>query len=399
MVRLMGNKLVFVRSGDNIISGLIDDSDLVEVQVDPAEGTGLLGNVYLGKVKNIVKNINAAFVEIEDKQMCYLSLADMKAPVFATTDHPGRLRVGDELIVQVTKENARYKEPLATTEFNLTGKYIVLVHGRKALGISQKISDAEQRRRLKDLLKPYVNDNYGFIVRTNAENASDEVLGQEISRLVHEYNQIVEFGIHWTCFSRLYSTPPSYIWELRDSYADELEEIKTDDNELYGQIRDYLTKYQPEDLPKLKFYQDSSLSLSKLYGIEEKMSRALYERVWLKSGAYLIIQPTEALTVIDVNTGKAIAGKTNPEETFRTVNIEAADEIARQLRLRNLSGIIIIDFIDMSGEEDRHMLMKHLSDVLSGDRIPTKVVDMTGLGLVEVTRKKIRKPLAEQVRR
>lgn len=394
----MGSKLVFVKTKDSIISGLIDEGDLVEVSVEKLGEEGLLGNIYLGKVKNIVKNINAAFVEIENRQMVYLSLSEMKTPVFADPNHPGKLRIGDELLVQVTKENAKLKAPLATTEFNITGKYAVLVHGRNALGISQKISDPEERKRLKEIVKPYINEGYGFIIRTNAAEAKEEVLEQEIARLVREYRNIVDFGVHWNCFTKLYSTPPAYIGEIRDGYADEIDEIKTDDKELYDQIKDYLSIYQPEDLTKLKLYTDSNLSLSKLYGIEEKLNKALYERVWLASGAYLIIQPTEACTVIDVNTGKAIAGKTDTEGTFFSVNVEAADEIGRQLRLRNISGIIIVDFIDMEEEEHKKALMHHLRIVLERDRIPTKLVDMTALNLVEITRKKTRKPLLEQIR-
>ncbi len=393
----MGSKLIFVRIGGRIISGLIDGNNLVEVSVESSGECSLLGNIYLGKVKNIVKNINAAFVEIENRRMVYLSLTDMKNPVFADSTHPGKLRVGDELIVQVTKDNAKLKAPLATTEFNLTGKYAVLIHGRKSLGISQKISDPEVRKHLKELIKPYLGEEYGFIVRTNAAGASDEVLEAELARLVKEYRSIVDFGVHWNCFSKLYSTPPAYISEIRDNYSDELDEIKTDDPEIYDQIREYLTNFQPEDLPKLVKHENKGLTLSKLYAIEERIEKALYERVWLGSGAYLIIQPTEACTVIDVNTGKAIAGKTDTEGTFYNVNIEASDEIAKQVRLRNLSGIILVDFIDMCEENHKKNLMKHLAEVLEKDRIPTKVVDMTALNLVEITRKKIRRPLAEQM--
>ncbi|MBO4414610.1 MAG: ribonuclease E/G, partial [Lachnospiraceae bacterium] len=257
--------------------------------------------------------------------------------------------------------------------------------------------DEARRKRLKELMKPYLGDSYAFIVRTNAENAPDELLEREIARLVNDYRQIVEYGVHWKCFSRLYSTPPSYIWEIRDGYAEDIDEIKTDDDEIYAQLKDYLTENQPEDIGKLVKYEDKEYSLAKLYGIMDKLEKATYERVWLDSGAYLVIQPTEALTVIDVNTGKAISGKTVPEETFLNVNMEAADEIARQIRLRNLSGIIIVDFIDMVSEANKKSLLKHLYNILSKDRIPTKLVDMTGLNLVEITRKKIRKPLAEQI--
>ncbi|MCR5685771.1 MAG: ribonuclease E/G [Lachnospiraceae bacterium] len=393
----MGSKLIFLKEDNRIITGLVDEEGLAEVQVDRLDEDSILGNIYLGKVKNIVKNINSAFVEIEGQKMCYLALSDVKAPVMASTDHPGKLRVGDELIVQVTRESTRNKAPLATSAFSLAGKYVVLVHGRKAIGISQKIRDEERRKRLKELIKPFLGDSFAFIVRTNAETAPDQVLEREVSRLVDEYRQIVEFGVHWTCFSKLYSTPPAFIWEIRDSYSEDIEEIKTDNEWIHKQLADYLEEFQPEDMGKLKLYKDDSYSLSKLYGIPDKIEKALQDRVWLSSGAYLVIQPTEALIAIDVNSGKAIAGKTAPEETFLAVNMEAAGEIARQLRLRNLSGMILIDFIDMENEEHKKQLMKYLAGLLAKDRIPAKVVDMTQLGLVEVTRKKIRKPLYEQV--
>lgn len=393
----MGSKIVVIRSKDNIITSLVKDGELIEVQADKDESSKLLGNIYLGKVRNIVKNINAAFVEVENGQNCYLSLSDIGSPVFSNTDHPGKLRVGDELIVQVAKENARYKAPLATADFSLTGKYLVLVHGRKALGISQKIKDEEQRKRLKRIITPFLSDNYGFIVRTNAADASDITLEQEIGRLLNDYKNIVQFGVHWNCFSRLYSAPPTYLWEIRDGYANEIEEIITDDEAIYNSIKKFVQTYQPEDRDKLKLYTDPQLPLKSLYAIEERIDKALNERVWLDSGAYLIIQPTEALTVIDVNTGRAIRGKQEQEDTFFSVNLEASQEIAKQIRLRNLSGIIIIDFIDMKSEQHQKSLLKTLAKLIESDRIPTQLVDMTSLNLVEITRKKIRKPLAEQL--
>lgn len=393
----MGSKIVVVRSGENIITGLVCNGELIEVQVDKDEAGRLLGNIYLGKVKNIVKNINAAFVEVENGATCYLSLSDIGNPVFANNDHPGKLRVGDELIVQVAKENAKYKAPLASADFSLTGKNLVLVHGKRALGISQKIKDEADRKRLKELIKPFISDQFGFIVRTNAAQADDTTLIQEMGRLIDEYERIVGFGIHWTPFSRLYTAPPTYLWEIRDGYSDEIDEIVTDDEAMYEQISSFVHTYQPEDTGKLVFYKDKQLSLSKLYAIEEKLEKALNERVWLGSGAYLIIQPTEALTVIDVNTGRAIKSKSDQEETFYSVNLEAAAEIAKQLRLRNLSGIIIVDFIDMKEEQHQKALLKQLSKFLEQDRIPTQLVDMTSLNLVEITRKKIRKPVSEQI--
>ncbi len=392
----MGKKILVVRQGDRIITCLAGEKELLRIQVDMAGENKILGNIYLGKVKNIVKNINAAFVEIADKQMCYLPLNAHETPIFSNAAPEHEIRVDDELIVQVVREATKTKAPMVTANINLTGKYLVLVHGRSVLGVSAKIKNETLRKDLKNLIKPYITDSYGFIVRTNADNVSLDVIEKELVRLKNDYLSLLQYGIHWNCFSRLYAMPPSYIWEIRDGYAGEIDEIKTDDREIYEQIREYLSSVQDEDIKKLSFYEDESLTLAKLYGIESKLEKALKERVWLDSGAYLVIQPTEALTVIDVNTGKAISGKQNTEETFYKVNCEAAEEIAAQIKLRNLSGIIIVDFINMKDEPHRKMLMKKLGKLLEEDSIPTKLVGMTELNLVEITRKKVRRPLYEQ---
>ena len=208
--------------------------------------------------------------------------------------------------------------------------------------------------------------------------------------------QLIKESGSRTCYSCLYKTLPSYIAGIRDSYAGGLEEIVTDCPDLYGQLKEYLETSQAEDAGKLKLYTDRLLSLGKLYSLDNALSKALDKRVWLKSGGYLVIEPTEAMVVIDVNTGK-YEGKKKLEETVLKINLEAAAEIARQLRLRNLSGIIIVDFIDMEREEDRKALLAHLVEVVSRDPVKTTVVDMTALNLVELTRKKVRKPLHEQV--
>lgn len=393
----MSNNLIIVRRDDRIVTGLYEDNRLVEVMTEKVDDRkNLLGNIYLGKIKNIVGNIGAAFVEIADKQICYLSMNDVKNPIFAGEGHSGPLRVGDEIIVQINRDSAKYKAPLATVDINLTGRYMVLVHGRPIVGISQKIKDEDERNRLKETVKKYVSEDYGFIVRTNAEHVEDAALIEEAERLTADYRDMVEHGVHKTVFSTLYTTPASYLWEIRDVYSEDIEAIKTDDEEIYNDIKSYLTVYQPQDLNKLVLYTDT-YPLSKLYSIDEKIKKALEERVWLDSGAFLVMCHTEACNVIDVNTGKAIKGKTKQEDTFLKINLEAADEVARQIRLRNLSGIIIVDFIDLQSDEHKNMLLKRLSEEFRKDRIPTKVVDMTKLGLVEITRKKTRKPLYEQI--
>lgn len=392
----MGNSIIIVRSGERIITSLTDGNELVTIQVDKAESSRMVGNIYVGKVQNIVKNINAAFVEVSGKQICYLPIAENENPVFTDGGkHP--IRVGDELIVQIVKDATKVKAPLATADFSLTGKYLVLVRGKHVLGISSKITDENARNRLKKLLADSVSDNYGFVVRTNAENADAEAITAELEQLKADYARIAGDGCHRVCFSKLYSSPPSYIREVRDGYSDEIDSIKTDDREIYEELRDFLETTNDKELSKLEFYEDGNLSLSALYSIENRLTKALQEKVWLDSGAYLVIQPTEALVAIDVNTGKATAGKHNIEETFFSVNCEAAEEIGRQIRLRNLSGIIIVDFIDMKEEEHKKLLIKKIRGVLAQDRVPCHFEDMTALNLVEITRKKTRKPLYEQM--
>lgn len=394
----MAKKLIITKLEGKIVSSLFDDNELIQINVEKEEEESLLGNIYVGKVKNIIKNINAAFVEIEHGLMCYLSLNDAKNAIF-TQSHPAeQIRIGDELIVQVSKEDVKTKAPVVTTNLNFTGKYVVLVHGKPGIGISSKIDTELDRKRLKKLLAPFASDQYGLIVRTNACLVADELIQKEVQVLLTLYENIKEFGIHRLRFSKLYQTPKAYVCSIRDGLSNEIETFTTDDEVLYTEMKEYLSTYQREDLDKLTLYSDPMLSLVKLYSIERKLENALREKVWLNCGGSLVIQPTEALTVIDVNTGKAVSGKKNVEETFLKVNLEAAKEIAKQIRLRNLSGIIIIDFIDMSKETNKDLLLNTLNGYLRQDPIKTVLVDMTPLNLVEITRKKIRKPLYEQIK-
>ncbi len=393
----MNSKLITIRQNDRIISAICEGNEMVQVSVDSAEEDSILGNIYLGKVKNIIKNINAAFVEIAEGSMCYLSLDDMVSPIYVKNKKTDRTAAGDELLVQISKEDIKTKAPVATVNLNFTGKYVVLIHGKSMIGVSSKIEDEAERNRLKRMLQNAKGDSYGFLVRTNAMYKPEALIREEMEFLLREYRDILEYGIHKTPFSLLYRTPPGYICNIRDGFADSIDEILTDDAGIYEKIRSYLENCQKEDLPKLQLYQDKLIDLDKLYSISHKLQNALREKVWLKSGGTIIIQPTEALTVIDVNTGKAVNGKKKVQETFLKVNMEAAVEIAKQLRLRNISGIIIIDFIDMTEESYKELLIKELDRLFRQDPIKTTLIDMTALNLVEVTRKKVRKPLYEQV--
>ncbi len=402
----MENKLVITKKDNVIISAFFEGKDMVQVSLNASEESGILGNIYLGKVKNIIKNINAAFVEIADGRMCYYSLGENRYPVMAKDQEYSegttklievKVKVGDELIVQVAKEDVKTKAPVVSSNLNFTGKYVALTYGKTTVGVSAKIMDEKERHRLRDLSKSFEHKEYGFIFRTNAAFMPEEKILAEMKKLIEAYENIRKFGVHKSRFSLLFKTPPNYICDIRDGYTGNVDEFITDDEVLFAHMKEYLELYQSEDLDKLRFYKDPTLCLANLYGINDKLGEAVRPMVWLKSGGTLIIQPTEALTVIDVNTGKAVAGKKKVQETFLKVNREAAKEIAKQIRLRNLSGIIIIDFIDMELKKDQDLLMEELEEYFKKDPVKTTLVDMTALGLVEVTRKKVRKPLHEQV--
>lgn len=394
------NKLIITKEEGYIISSLFKDNEMIEVDLYPAKDEeSILGNIYVGKVKNIVKNIKAAFVEIADGRMCYLSLNENNEPIFTSNNSTSKkIATGDELLVQVSKEPIKTKAPVVTTSLNFTGKYVVLVYGNPFAAVSSKIQDKNRKKELKTLLNEHVTGTYGFIARTNSEQASNERIIQEISVLKGKFEEVKKFGIYRSRFSLVYEAPPGYIADIRDSHDENLSEIVTDNSIIYNKIENYLNEYQAEDSHKLRFYQDKQITLNNLYGISSKLKGLLNEKVWLKSGASIIIQPTEGLTVIDVNTSKAInKNKKDPDKNYYKINIEAAKEIAKQIRLRNISGIIIIDFIDMKKQDYKDDLMAELERLFRKDPIKTVLIDMTALNLVEVTRKKIRKPLHEQI--
>lgn len=392
------------------VCALYEDKHLVEVSAQPREtgcettpvenkkisvpGVGSLGNIYVGRVKDVVKNLNAAFIEIAPGVPCYYPLEDLKNPIYVKKINSPRLVQGDELLVQVEKEAMKTKPPKVTTNLNFSGKYLALTTENKTLGISKKL-DKETRSHLKELLEAHKSEEFGIVVRTNSQNATDRQILEELTALEKRAQEMLQKAPYQTCFSCMLKQQPEFIKTLQNVYTDKLDAIVTDDPELYEEMQKFLQEQQPEDLPKLQFYEDKQWSLSKCYSLEVKLEDALRERVWLKSGGYLIIQPTEAMTVIDVNSGKSVAKKGVQEHYFK-VNLEAAAEIALQLRLRNISGIIIVDFIDMKTSEARQQLMEALRRFTSQDPVPVQVVDMTKLNLVEMTRKKVKKSLREQ---
>lgn len=387
------NRLVITRWNGRILTALLTDGVLQELSLE--EDTSILGNVYVGKVKNVVKNLNSAFVDFGDGRTGYYSLTENPVSIH-TTPTSASLKAGDEIVVQIAKDAVKTKDPVLTANLNFTGKYAVLTAGKPIIGFSAKIADKEWKEALKPQLEALTKGKVGLIIRTNAYQASQDVLIREITHLMGEYEKVLADAPFRTCYSLLYQAQPGYIGSLNSCPEGMLEAVVTDDEEAYQNINRYLEAYQPELLGNLHRYSDPLVSLSKLYGLETALEQACQKRVWLKSGGYLVIEQTEAMVVIDVNTGK-YSGKKSQGETIRKINLEAAGEICHQLRLRNLSGIIIVDFIDMKSEEDKDLLMDTLKRCAMKDPVKTTVIDMTPLNLVELTRKKGRRPLAEQI--
>lgn len=360
-------------------------------------GTGkrsILGNIYIGKVKNIVKNIHAAFVEIADGVMCYYSMDEKAEPVFTNPKKDKVLKAGDEIVVQVSREGMKTKLPSVTSNLNFTGRYLVLTSERKELGFSGKLT-GEEKKRIRNLLEGKLPGNAGIIVRTNSRDAENEEILKELEELKGRHEELLKRAGSRVCFTLLEESMPEYMQVLQSVYMQNLDEIVTDDKVLYHHILQYMDQYKNSGT-MIRLYEDELLPLHKLYSLETVLNHALNEKVWLKSGGFLVIQQTEAFVSIDVNTGKFNAKK-DMQETFRKINLEAAQEIAAQLRLRNLSGIVLIDFINMEKQEDKDELMKCLQQYLKKDPVKGTVVDMTPLNIVEVTRKKVRKSLQEEL--
>lgn len=387
----MGNKLLITKLNRNnityIATALYSEKQLLELYLESVEQESILDNIYVGRVKDVVKNLNAAFIEIAPKKPCYYSLEDCHNPLYVKKINSPRMVQGDEVVVQVVKENIKTKPPKVSTNLTFSGTYLILTTENTSLGISRKLPE-EERERLRELLGPYKNDKFGLVVRTNAAKAEPSEILKEYDELKLEYEQLIQTAVHRTCFSCLRKSPPEFLAILKNLNPSELEEIITDDRGLWEQIK--AKGFQ------VTLYEDKLLSLNSLYSLEVRLQEALKERVWLKSGGYLVIQPTEALTVIDVNSGKSVAKK-KVQEHYLNINLEAAEEIAHQLRLRNISGIIIVDFIDMKEQRAKEELMLQLKQFVKKDSVPVQVVDMTRLNLVELTRKKVRKSLTEQI--
>lgn len=375
------------------LAAAFDEKRMTQIQVEAVSKSSILGNIYIGRVENITTNIQAAFVNIAKGVSCFLPLEEAKNAVFTKKNGKKDLCIGDELLVEVTREKQKNKPASVSANLNFSGKYLILTTGNHLLGISKKLH-ATERERLQALLKDQITDTFGIVVRTAAKDASDEEILKELEMLTKQCHACLQGAMHRTAFTRLREAPPFYLQFLKNRNLTEVQKITTDIPSVHEVLLQHLQ--DTKEAEKLHLYTDTQVSLFALYSLTHELERALHRQVWLPSGAYLVIDPTEALTVIDVNSGKNIKKKAREELVF-SVNVEAAHEIARQLILRNISGICIIDFIDMKEKEHQEELMHILRMDLKKDKVPATLVDITRLGLVELTRKKVQKSLKEQL--
>lgn len=389
------DRKMIVRSKDGRIQiGVLEDTVLVEHYVARSTESSIIGNVYIGKVQNVLPSMEAAFVDIGRGRNAVLYSGEVDWDAVATADNANQprriemaLKSGDPLVVQVTKDPVGHKGARLTSQISLPGRYVVYVPSGSINGISRKLPDSE-RSRLKEILSTVLPESAGVIVRTAAEGATEEQLTLDVQRLTAQWDAIVKKAEKGNGPVLLHSEPDLLVKIIRDVFNEDFQNIVIHGAEAKAVITDYLQQVAPDLIERIIDHDDGTDPFD-TYRINEQIIKALDRKVWLPSGGSLVIDRTEAMTVIDVNTGKFIGSGGNLEETVTKNNLESAEEIVRQLRLRDIGGIVVIDFIDMVLESNRDLVQRRLIECLSRDRTKHQVAEITSLGLVQMTRKKL----------
>ncbi|MGI8686750.1 MAG: Rne/Rng family ribonuclease [Acidimicrobiales bacterium] len=404
--RPVGRYLMCVHvSGGTTQIAVLEGRSLIEHYVSRAQDDAnqIDGNMYLGRVQNVLPGMEAAFVDMGTPKNAVLYRGDLRydaddveggAPSSqARIEH--LLRPGQSILCQVTKNPIGTKGARLTQEVSIPGRFVVLVPNSSTYGISKRLSD-DERKRLRRILDDVRPDKHGLIVRTAAEGASAEELSRDVAMLLGRWNEIESKAKKLSAPALLYREPDMAVRVIREEFNHDYRGVVIDDESLYRDVRDYVASISPEVADRVKYFDPAagSLPMFEHFHVHEQLHRALDRKVWLPSGGSLIIERTEALTVIDVNTGKNV-GKSNLEETVFRNNLEAAEEVARQLRLRDVGGIIVIDFIDMEILANRAELLRVFRDALSRDKTRTQVFEVSELGLVQMTRKRVSEGLVE----
>lgn len=392
----MRKEIVIDMSEVEIRAALLEEGKVVEFFFERFNESRLAGNVYKGTVENVLPGIQSAFVNIGLDKNAFLFIGDV------LLDEKGKGRIedlfhpGEEIIIQIAKEPMGTKGARVTTKVALPGRYVVLMPGMDTVGVSHRIASVEERERLKKLVERLKPAKNGIIVRTAAEGRTAEEVEEDIEALSRLWNHIVHKAEIIASPALLYEEASLVYGLVRDLMSEEIESVWINSFFGYQKLRDFVGSIIPHLVDRVKWFE-SRENIFAHFGLERELERALSRKVWLKSGGYLVFDRTEAMTVIDVNTGKFI-GKKDFQETIFKTNLEAAEEIARQVRLRDIGGIILIDFIDMGRKDHRKQVVKTLEMALVQDRTRCTVIDMSELGLVEMTRKRVRKSLDSLLR-
>ncbi|WP_202531262.1 Rne/Rng family ribonuclease, partial [Streptomyces sp. SID8380] len=388
--------MVVREQGERTQIGVLEDDVLVEHYVNKAESTSYVGNVYLGKVQNVLPSMEAAFIDIGKGRNAVLYAGEVN---FEALGYHGPRRIetalksGQSVLVQVTKDPIGHKGARLTSQVSLPGRYLVYVPEGSMTGISRKLPDTE-RARLKTILKKIVPEDAGVIVRTAAEGASEDELRRDVERLQSQWEDIQKKAKTGNAPTLLYGEPDMTVRVVRDIFNEDFTKVVVSGDRAWETIHGYVSHVAPDLVGRLSRWT-SEVDAFATYRIDEQLAKALDRKVWLPSGGSLVIDKTEAMIVVDVNTGKFTGQGGNLEETVTRNNLEAAEEIVRQLRLRDLGGIVVIDFIDMVLESNRDLVLRRLLECLGRDRTKHQVAEVTSLGLVQMTRKRVGQGLLE----
>ncbi|AOW77504.1 ribonuclease G [Colwellia sp. PAMC 20917] len=396
---MSGELLINVTPSETRVA-LIENGVLQEVHVERESRRGLVGNIYLGKVIRVLPGMQAAFIDINLEKAAFLHASDINTKLIISNDelpadHVPDIRAlvheGQQIVVQVIKDPLGTKGARLTTDITVAARYLVLMPNANHAGISQRIESSKERNRLKDIITPYCSEEHGFIVRTAAEGADEKELKHDAEFLRRVWKKVQDRKKRKQMKAPIYQDLSLAFRVLRDFVGIDLERIRIDSKLTFEQLREFTEEFVPNLTPFLENYPGER-PIFDLFDVENEIQRALHRRIELKSGGYLIIDQTEAMTTIDINTG-GFVGHRNLEETIFNTNSEATQVIARQLRLRNLGGIIIVDFIDMNSAEHQKRVLHSLDVAMAKDNVKYSISKFSKLGLVEMTRKRTRESL------
>lgn len=404
----MQKEIIINYTSHEVRIAILEDKDLVEFLIEREDSRHIVGDIYLGRVTAIVPGIQAAFVDIGQEKAAFLHVSDVATGALdldafdeEEIEIPRRvreyppietlLRKGQEVLVQVRKEAIGTKGPRISTELSLPGRYAVLMPGLDHIGVSKKIENRKERHRLRSIVRKYRPEGAAVIVRTAGMGVSSKQIREDIEYLERLWKEIEKKSERATAPALIHEDVDLTIFAIRDLFSEDVHQIIIDNREEYGRLRSYLNSFAPHLASRVRLYDDRE-PIFDHFGIESELEKILDRKIWLKKGGYIVIEQTEALVSIDVNTGR-FTGKKDQEQTILETNLIAAKEIARQLRLRDIGGIIVVDFIDMEREENRRKVYNEFRNILRKDRARVRVYPISDLGLIELSRKRVRPSL------